>query len=302
MDADLDTLATALYVTIDDLVRNNPNLLPPRPRVSIDPQVSDAELVTMAVVAMLLRVDNESRWVRYCRANLRHLFPYIPLQPGYNKRLRKLPHLMLAVMRHLIHATWASDDDLLLVDSTPIECGRSRETAKRSDLAGIAEYGYCASHSRYFWGMRLHLITTRHGLPITFALTGAKADERQVLLGLLDDPCLTCHAPATLAADGFYYGKELETGLAATGFTLLRKPRGTDTPEPEKYLLGKIRMTIESVFDTLKDQLTLEHHHALTLQGLCVRVAQRLLALTTAIWHNANTGQPVLRSLTAYDH
>ena len=86
MDADLDTLATALYVTIDDLVRNNPNLLPPRPRVSIDPQVSDAELVTMAVVAMLLRVDNESRWVRYCRANLRHLFPYIPSQPGYTKR------------------------------------------------------------------------------------------------------------------------------------------------------------------------------------------------------------------------
>ena len=72
-----------------------------------------------------------------------------------------------------------------VVDSTPVECGRSRETALRSDLAGWAEYGYCASHSRYFWGLRLHLLCTLHGLPVGFALTGAKADERQVLLGIL---------------------------------------------------------------------------------------------------------------------
>ena len=57
-----------------------------------------------------------------------------------------------------------------LIDSTPVECGRSRPTAKRSDLAGWAGYGYCASHSRYFWGLRLHLICTPAGLPITFAL------------------------------------------------------------------------------------------------------------------------------------
>jgi hypothetical protein len=33
-----------------------------------------------------------------------------------------------------------------------------------------------------------------------------------------------------------------------------------------------------------------------------VRVLQRILALTTAIWHNDHTGAPVHRSLTAYDH
>jgi hypothetical protein len=47
-----------------------------------------------------------------------------------------------------------------IADSIPVECGRSHETAKRSDLAGWAEHGYCASHSRYFWGLRLHLVTT----------------------------------------------------------------------------------------------------------------------------------------------
>ena len=58
------------------------------------------------------------------------------------------------------------------------------ETTKRSDPAGWAAYGYCASHSRWFWGLRLHLVCTLQGLPVGL-LAGAKADERQVLLGIL---------------------------------------------------------------------------------------------------------------------
>ena len=89
---------------------------------------------------------------------------------------------MQHVMTHLSTSTGLLHDDLWVVDSTPIECGRSRETVKRSELAGFAEYGYCASHSRFFWGLRLHLITTLHGLPVGYALTGAKADERDTLI------------------------------------------------------------------------------------------------------------------------
>ena len=56
------------------------------------------------------------------------------------------------------------------------------------------------------------------------------------------------------------------------------------------------------MFDTLKGQLSLEQHGGHSQQGVYVRVLQRLLALTAAIWHNHHSGQPVLRSLTAYDH
>jgi hypothetical protein len=80
--------------------------------------------------------------------------PRLPKQSGYNRRLRKLAGAgtMTWLIGILAAATRVVTDDVWLVDSTPVECGRSRETAKRSALAGWAEYGYCASHSRYFWG------------------------------------------------------------------------------------------------------------------------------------------------------
>jgi hypothetical protein len=88
------------------------------------------------------------------------MFPYLPQQPGYNKRLRALAATVAWLITVLARDTILWSDDVWVADSTPVECGRSRETAWRSDLAGWAEYGYCASHSRYFWGLRLHLLTT----------------------------------------------------------------------------------------------------------------------------------------------
>jgi hypothetical protein len=102
------------------------------------------------VLQALLGFASESRWLRHARRHLRHLFPRLPQQPGYNKQLRKLAGTMIWLIRALAADTTWWADDAWVVDSTPVECGRSRETARRSDLAGWAEYGYCASHSRYF--------------------------------------------------------------------------------------------------------------------------------------------------------
>jgi hypothetical protein len=304
VDADVDTLATALYVRIDELLKASPERAPWRPKIGITPKISDAELITLAVMAALLRFTSEARWLRYARAHLRHLFRYLPQQPGYNKRLRALAATIEWLITALARDTSLWTDDVWVVDSTPVECGRSRETTRRSDLAGYAEYGYCASHSRFFWGLRLHLIATLHGLPIGFALTGAKADERQVMLSVLAaDPALVAHREGQIViADKNYYGREFETLLRDAGLELLRPARQGEPPRPGERFFRPLRQTIESIFDTVKGQLDLEAHGGHTLTGVAVRVYQRLLALTAAIWHNDHTGQPVKRSLLAYDH
>jgi Transposase DDE domain len=173
-------------------------------------------------------------------------------------------------------------DDVWVVDSTPVDCGRSRETARRSDLAGYAEYGYCASHSRYFWGLRLHLVCTLHGLPVGFALTGAKADERQVLLDILAaDPHLAALLPGQiLIADKNYYGHLFEAALAGAGASLLRPARKGEPERPGTRFFKPLRQVIESVNDTFKGQLDLERHGGHTPGGVTARVTQRILALT----------------------
>lgn len=304
MDADLDTLATALYVRTDDLLKSAPEKAPWRPVVGIAPQIADAEMITLAVMAALTGHTREGRWLRYADAHLRHLFPYLPGQSGYNKRLRALAPTMTWLITVLAREVSIWGDDVWVVDSTPVECARSRQTVRRSDLAGWAQYGYCASHSRYFWGLRLHLVATLHGLPVTFALTGAKADERTILLDLLQT------APARVAArhgqvliaDKAYYGREFETTLAEHGIELLRPARKGESERPGARYFKPLRQTVESVFETFKGQLDLEQHGARTPAGVLARVLQRILALTATIWHNDHTGQPVRRSLLAYDH
>jgi Transposase DDE domain len=306
VDADLDTLATALYVTTDDLLSAHPDRVPVRPRVGITPQISDAELLTLAVMQALLGYTSEARWLRFARAHLLLMFPHLPQQPGYNKRLRKLATTMAWLVRVLGAQTRIADDDVWVVDSTPVECARSRETVHRSDLAGWAEYGYCASHSRFFWGLRLHLVCTLHGLPIGWALTGAKADERHALHDILASTPVPAAVQAggrqTVIGDKNYYGALFEAKLAGTGIELLRPARKGEPARSGERFFKPLRQVIESINDTLKGQLDLEAHGGRTVAGVCARVAQRILALTAAIWHNDNLGLSTYRSLTAYDH
>ena len=302
MNPDLDTLATRLYVTVDDALLEHPEWAPERPSVGIAPKLSDAELITLAVIQALLGFSSEARFIRHAQAHLRPWFPYVPDRPGYNKRLRRSGQLLHHVIAYLARSCPSFTDDLWLVDSTPVECGRSRETAKRSDLAGWAEYGYCASHSRFFWGLRLHLITTPSGLPVAYALAGAKTDERDTALDMIAFSDLD-RPSQTLIADKGYRRASFETDLNTAGITLIRPALRSEPDRPGRRYLKAFRQIIESVNQTLKAQLDLERHGGRTRPGVCARILQRILALTTAIWHNETTQQPgPARSLTPYDH
>ncbi|WP_157252777.1 IS982 family transposase [Nonomuraea typhae] len=304
MTKDLNTLATALYVKVDDLLKASPGLAPWRPKAGIAPTLSDAELVTLAVMAVLLGFVSERRRLRYAHAELGGMFPYLPGQSGYGKRLRKASGLVLHVIRVLAVDTSLWSDEVWVADSTPVECGRSRETARRSDLAGWAEYGYCASHSRYFWGLRLHLVCTLGGLPVLFALTGAKADERGTLVAMLDaaPEVVAAHPGQSIIADRQYYGRAFERDLTMRGLSLLRPARRGEPERAGARLFKPLRQTIESINQTFKSQLDLERHGARTPAGVIIRVLSRVLALTAVIWHNDAIGQAIKRSLIAYDH
>jgi hypothetical protein len=297
---DLDTLLTALYVDLEDRVLPALGWSRQR-RAGRKPVLTDAELLCLVVAQHLLGVASERRWVRYARKNLADLFRYLPDQSGYGKRVRAQGGLISAVIVELARDVDSWHDLLRLVDSTPVPCAASRETVKRSDLAGHAGYGYCASHSRFFWGFRLYLISTAEGMPIIWGLANPKIGEREVTQALLERDHHLIRAGQIILGDKGFAGRDFETFVHdQLGAHLIRPDR---KDEPTRFgKLTRCRQWIEAIFDTLKGQLTLEQHGARTLAGVYARIAARLLALAAAIWHNWHTGTPTKRSLTAYDH
>jgi hypothetical protein len=299
--ADLDTLLIALYVELTD--RIIPVLGFARSGPGQRPEVTDAELVCLAVAQVLLRYDDERHWLRAASFRVGHLFPRLLRQSEYNQRVKAAGPLMEAALRWLADHTPATAELLRLMDATPIPCGQSAVTARRSGLFGWAGYGYCPSHSRWYWGSKLMLVCTCEGTVTGFGLANPKLyGERDQARQMLKDRPANRPAPGTaVVTDKGLAGEDTETFFASPGLglTLVRPARKDETPH---YFPNWLRQRVEAIIWTLKNQLGLERHGGRVLAGLWARVVQRLLALNAVIWFNWQIAAPVKRSLIAYDH
>jgi len=219
MDADLDLLLIAVFCAADDL-------LPERAK-NAKRMVTDAEVITLCVAQAIMGIPEDPRFLAVAAKRLSHLFPRLPKQPGFWRRRNRLADTIEALIAEFARHSPGFEDDLLLVDSTPVECARSIETTRRSQLADAADYGYCASHSRFFWGFRLHALFALDGTPRALSLNSPKAGEREVCLGLL----ARCQRTGTVVVigDKGYAGRDFEADAAALEATIMR-PRRKDEP------------------------------------------------------------------------
>ena len=293
MIADLDTLLTALYVELTD--RIIPSLGIGRRGPGKPPEVTDAELVCLAVAQVLLRYDDERHWLRAAPARVGHLFPRLLRQSEYNQRLKSAAPLLETALRWLADQTPGSAEMLRLMDATPIPCGHSVITAKRSDLFGWAGYGYCPSHSRWYWGSKLLLICTCEGTVTGFGLANPKlyGERQQARQMLLHQPANRPAPGTAVVTDKGLSGGETEEFFTSPdlGLTLVR-PARKDEKQPRPFP-NWLRQRVEAIIWTLKHQLGLERHGGRVPAGLWARIVQRLLALNTAIWF---TGRSARRS------
>jgi hypothetical protein len=286
MLADLDLLLTAVFCTADDLL--------PESKKNARRRLTDAEVVTLCVAQSIMGISSDARFVKVAAKRLGHLFPGLTKRSGFHKRRARLAETIEAMIATFASQSPGYHDDLLLADSTPVECARSRETVKRAGqsslggaLADAADYGYCASHSRYFWGFRLHTLMAPDGTPRAMALTSPKEGEREVCLRLLER--VNRSGPVTVLGDKGYAGADFEADAAALGATVVR-PRRKDEPGGGPHL-APLRQRIESIYWSAKDILALERHGARTLRGLRARIASRFLALAAAVALNYELGR-----------
>jgi hypothetical protein len=144
-------------------------------------KLSGAGLVCLAVARVLLGARSGHHWLRLCDGRLGHLFASLPDRPGYRKRLEKAAAALLAaVTGHLARQPPCWYDPVRLIDAAAVRCAASRQTVRRSGLAGWAHDGRCAARSRWCWGLRLSLVTTPGGMPVAWCLAGPKICGRAV--------------------------------------------------------------------------------------------------------------------------
>lgn len=280
MLADLDLLLTAVFAAADDLL--------PERRANARRSVTDAEVVTLAVAQAVLNVGSDRDFLAAAKTRLGHLFPKLPGQPGYWKRRQRCTETIDWLIGMFAQDSPGHHDTMVLIDSTPVECGRSVDTARRSDLAPACAHHYSRSHSRWFWGMRLHLLAAPDGTPRAVILASADEKERDVALRLF---ARGLHGGELVIADKGYAGRDFEqTAREQFGATVVR-PRRKNEPGHGPHI-APIRQCIESIFWTLKDRLGLERHNARSLHGLRARIAAKLLALAATVWLNHYLGRP----------
>jgi hypothetical protein len=285
MTASLETLVVAAYVFACSLSI---------PRPGPAGKITDQELIALAVAQAVIGAPSDRQFLGTIARLLPGWFSHLPDQTQFNRRLRRLTPWMTTVQ--LMVAEWIAEGEIRLVDGTLIGCANYPGCAGRSHFAGHAGYGYCPSKSQFIWGMRLVLIADLKGVPVGYDLVGPKTgQERDCALELAG-----AH-PGSWFADKGFWGREYDASMQLVGVTLVTPDRHRPGQRaPTEIAKARIRLVIESVFATLKRQMRLETHLAKTLGGLVARIAQRLLALTLAIYLNILTGRPP-RALAAYD-
>jgi hypothetical protein len=268
-----------LYVLVDDALRAGVVRIPPRPRPA--PACSDAEVLALALARHLLGRPSERAFLREVRADWPHLFPRLPHQSEFNRRVRWLWAAFELLRQHLLAAVpadrWGQVDTSALPVKHP---GRVRGPDGWDGPNGLrAGFGRDAAHAEWFYGFRLAIRTDLQSrLVRAWGIVPAAVDERAVADGLLEGA-----APEGLLLDRGFLGRDWAAGHAARGTAVVVTPSKEERRRLAKQAqraIAAFRNRVETTFGELTDRLGLARHGARTFWGLLARAAATILAHT----------------------
>ena len=275
-------IITEIYVEVDDFYRREigDNRLRKR---GFPPALSDAEVLTIEIVAeMQGHHDDKSVW-QYCHDHWRSLFPDLTDYKTFSKQCANLTWLK---QRLLASLSPASQSDLHIIDGVPMPvCHRVR--ARRSRVfKGLAAWGYCASKDEKYYGLRGHPVIAADGRVVEFIVTPANVDERSTL----DD--LIGKIKGLLLGDKGFISQERQEKLAQNGINLQTPKRKnmTDTrPEKEVALMMKIRRRIETAIGILSEKFAIASIKARDIWHFTSKLFRKLIAYNFYLRFNAES-------------
>jgi Transposase DDE domain len=288
---DLDSFLVSLYVLTEDWWKtthysaNVPT--PGRPAL-----ISEAEILTLAILAQWPRFRSERDFWRFAYAHLREYFPTLPSQSQFNRRVRALQSEMRSLQLHL--ASLLTDEGAVyhVLDTTLIPAVVRVRACRNGLFAGQATFGRCASKTEWVYGFKVGLSITPEGVITAFTLAEASADERPIgeILIRRDGH------HAYLADKGFCSVEWERRWLTEYGALVAATPKDNSKrawPKADQRWASGKRQIIEGVINQLKDQFFLERHRAKTLEGLLARLSAKIAAYTCGQRLNRELGRPL---------
>jgi hypothetical protein len=274
---DIETILTIIFVMVDDWYQKT-ELKPTRCKTGRKAKFANSEVVTLMLASDFIPFPGEMQWVGYIKANHRALFPAMLSQSQFNRRARALRGHIERLRRSWLMTNNEMMNEQFLLDTKPIPIVGYKRSKKRSNFAGSAAFGYCASRKFHYYGYKLVMVTTLSGLPVAYDLVAANTDER-----VAAETVLSCLQNALVIGDKGFIGAEWQAKIRQqTGNQLLtpmRKNQKMQHPDGFEGLLNSVREQIEGTFHEIQNiGRHIERLLAKTVVGLVTRVAVKVTA------------------------
>src|SRR3982750_3848780 len=211
----LEEAVTVLFCRVDDIYYQ---LNPKGRRYENLKELSDSEVVTLALFQQLRGVESERSFLREVARFFSHLFPgIVGLHPSsFHRRIRKLRRFLESLRRTIVPEL-VGDPETLIVDSTLLEVLHPRQVSQSAGFDGAAWVRW-GTFSVY--GVKLHMLCATNRVPISYELTAANVAEVRLTKELLEEARLgeeEGEVARKLLADLAYRSEDLEEELAGLG-------------------------------------------------------------------------------------
>src|SRR5437763_14465225 len=291
------TVLTTIFTIVDDTMKGSPMIQQTLDRPGPAPGLCDSEVITLAIYQELIGEPREDHFFRLHQEPLRSSFPGLNERSRYNRSIRDLWSVILAVrisLKVVLHALEL--EETAVIDSAPVPCVGYTRAKQASDFAGTADYGVCSSKALKYFGLKLHSVISLTGVVMGFLLTGASHYDNQAVVELLDS---FAHHLKRLLGDGAYNDAALQTFLEQyRSVELLAPVKLNQAPvrsQQAQQQLNRVRLICATVNAQLHEQLHVSTHYAKSSWGLLTRIAAKLTAHSVGMMVNQLLGRPLLR-------